>query len=569
MLNIWIIALFMVVFLRDSLGTAAPTLAVTSAPTESSPLGPTSVWVWVCGLLPYLAIITIVHIVAAAAGRFADRRGSIRAIIIADRTVSMVRPIVLLVHAGNVFVLGWLTAARALVGNLVLVDEMICVIPPLLVFVAGWWSCASIERRVREAGLWRDMNAGRPVYAIPTRSQFVINNIRNQLALSVAPIVAIAAWGEMCERLLDRLARSDFLTTSPWWGWMVRAAEPHNRPSVQMGLQLAGAAIVFLLAPFILRALWDTVRLSPGPLRDRLTEMCRRHSVRVREILVWRTHGAMINGAVVGIWGRARYILLTDALLESMPQREIEAVMAHEIAHARFRHMQWLGAAMLSAIGCAAALGGAVLGMIAEYAGVSDAAIAAGQAVDATNQTPDLIAMGMLLVGEVLVSGCSLALGAVVFGLVSRRFEWQADAFAARALTLMPARETVLRVEESAPALAPAPHLPPPLPEVVAHHDSARLEGTPEPAELPGKPIVHRSAVDAMAGALQSVAHLNYIPRHRPSFRHGSIAQRQRYLRSLVGRPIDGFPIDRTVRWIKRFALAGVAVLIVLIALGF
>ena len=106
-----------------------------------------------------------------------------------------------------------------------------------------------------------------------------------------------------------------------------------------------------------------------------------------------------------------------------------------------------------------------------------------------------------------ILLGAPLLLGLVVFGWVSRRFEWQADAFAAQHLSGF--RRGVTGV------------------------------------------TVTLEAAAAMVGALGAVARLNHIPRHARSWRHGSIASRQEKLRSIVGRPADRLAIDRLVAKIK------------------
>ena len=107
--------------------------------------------------------------------------------------------------------------------------------------------------------------------------------------------------------------------------------------------------------------------------------------------------------------------------------------------------------------------------------------------------------------------------GLLAFGFVSRRFERQADTYAVRLLS---------ERDQSADA-------------------------TP-------------ASVNAMAGALSMVAFVNHVPVERPSWRHGSIAWRQAYLRSLAGRPHARLGIDSLVRAIC--ALALVAVLAMLTA---
>jgi hypothetical protein len=52
------------------------------------------------------------------------------------------------------------------------------------------------------------------------------------------------------------------------------------------------------------------------------------------------------------------------------------------------------------------------------------------------------------------------------------------------------------------------------------------------------------------------VADLHGVPPSRFSFRHGSISERQRRLRGLVGVAVGAMPIDRSVRRIKAVSLA-------------
>jgi Zn-dependent protease with chaperone function len=50
----------------------------------------------------------------------------------------------------------------------------------------------------------------------------------------------------------------------------------------------------------------------------------------------------MANAAVMGVLGPLRHILLTDLLLVLLDPRHLEAVTAHELAHARRHHLFWL-----------------------------------------------------------------------------------------------------------------------------------------------------------------------------------------------------------------------------------
>ena len=61
------------------------------------------------------------------------------------------------------------------------------------------------------------------------------------------------------------------------------------------------------------------------------------------EILLWQTNNNMGNAAVMGVVPQVRYILLSDLLLQTMTDRQIEAVFAHEAGHVVHRHIAWYG----------------------------------------------------------------------------------------------------------------------------------------------------------------------------------------------------------------------------------
>lgn len=472
MVQVLLIATFVVLFLRDQLELKGPLLRGAT---------PGLACAVELGGLGALALLT--HVVVWAQGRRLDRSGSARAVRAADAAVTVSRVLASGVHAFAVLCLGWLDAVRGVFGDLVLLDELAAAAPVLLVLCAGWWSLYPIDRRLREAALIRGLDEGLLIHPMPGRAAYVVGALRHQSALIVVPILLISAWTETVNLGFDTFdpAGAGKVSRVPWW--------------LPISLYFAGTAVVLTLMPLVLRRVWHTSALGPGALRDRLMEMCRRHRVRVREVLVWGTHGTMINGAVMGFVGWVRYILLTDVLLECLPQVQVEAVMAHELGHVRRRHMIWLGIAAISAISLA-------------QAGLSLAARRVwGEAFLRSEMWQAALSLGALVVGL------------MVFGFVSRRFEWQADAFAAGHLSGAGAKE------------------------------GRGATVTPE-------------AVEAMSGALGTVARLNRIPPGRFTWRHGSISTRMRKLGALAGRRADDLPIDREVRVVKGLCAAALAVVV-------
>jgi len=450
MLQVLLIAVFAVLFIREDMGRTWFRVepGMVAAITLSS-----------------LAVVWLVsHMIVAVLGRRLDRRGDLRAVPRADLVTSAARTVAVCIHVFSVLGLGWLDVVRAVVGNLVLVDEVLAALPVLVVIVGTWWSMYGIDRRLREALLIRDLDDGRPIHSLPSRGAYVLAAVRHQAALILVPVMAIGAWNEVVERWAGRW------TLPPWL------------PSELV--QFAGILVVLTLIPAVLRRVWDTARLGPGPLRDTLEGMCRDHRVRVRELLVWRTHGGMVNGAVMGLFGPLRYVLLTDALLETLTPVQVEAVMAHELAHVRRKHMLWLGVAALGSIGLVNIMGEILLRWLDTPWAASEWARGAA---------------GVM----------SIVFGLILFGFVSRRFEWQADAFAAQ-------------------------------------HLSGYRTGTGSDT----RPIT-AEAVSAMSSALTTVAQFNHIPMNRFTWRHGSIAERKRRLEGLLGQPANRLRPDREAGLLK------------------
>lgn len=480
MFHLWVIALFLVIVVHDSVRTPGADWGLSDQQAAALSLLPM--------MLLALGVWGLVKVYSKRLGR----HGSMRSVFAADRVLEGGRWIAVLLHAFNVLCLGWLGVVRRVTGDLILIDEFVTILPPIGVFLVGWWAWYPIERTLRDAAIIGTMDSGGPVYPTPTCRQYVSLNVRHQLLPTLVPMALILGWSEAVA------------------AGIARFAPPHGAggltedalASIVMLGQLLGVGAVFFAAPLILRLSWDTVRLAPGAMRDRLLGMCRGQGVKVRDILVWRTHGSMSNGAVIGALAPIRYILLTDALLDSLSEREVEAVMAHEIAHVRHRHMPWLALTMLASVGVFAFLGSVVAGAT----GLEN------------QQGQDFAAV------EWLAAGIAFAAGLVAFGFVSRRFEWQSDAFA------------------------------------VQHLSGARRRPGQGEA-ISAVAVVAPAAVAAMVGALESVARLNHIPPGRFSWRHGSIRSRIDRLNRLGGRRTDDLPIDRVSRVIKFATLVVIGVL--------
>jgi STE24 endopeptidase len=196
-------------------------------------------------------------------------------------------------------------------------------------------------------------------------------------------------------------------TGTAWWLWAWACV---------MAFQL----LMFVLAPVLILPLFNKFTPLPdGSLRDRLLALAGRTSFRARSIQVMdgSKRSRHSNAFFTGL-GRARKIVLFDTLIQQLSEPELESVLAHEIGHYRRRHI--LKMLLASAAGT--------------LAGFYLLSVLAGQAwfCRAFGFAPGPITPALLLFG--LLGGLMTFWLSPLTHRWSRRYEYQADAFAAAAV---------------------------------------------------------------------------------------------------------------------------------------
>ena len=201
-----------------------------------------------------------------------------------------------------------------------------------------------------------------------------------------------------------------------WWVWAW---------GTMMGFQL----LVMVLAPLLILPLFN--RLSPlpgGSLQERLTAMAEKARFVVQSIQVMdgSRRSSHSNAFFTGI-GRFRKIVLFDTLITQIDETEMEAVLAHEIGHFRLKHIP--KTILGSAVG-----GLAGLWMIAWLAKQPVFVEAFGFSLPAVaNDFTDPGVAPALLVFALLSGTLTFWLDPLIHW-ISRRFEYQADAYASEVM---------------------------------------------------------------------------------------------------------------------------------------
>ncbi len=192
-----------------------------------------------------------------------------------------------------------------------------------------------------------------------------------------------------------------------WWLWA-------------WGALLAFQLLVALLAPVLILPLFNKFTPLPeGSLRERLLNLARRVNFRARSIQVMdgskrsRHSNAFFTG-----FGQFRKIVLFDTLIQQLAEPELEAVLAHEIGHFKKKHI----VKMLA------------LSAISSLVGFYLISLLANQPVfyRAFGFEPGSIVPALLLFG--LLAGVVMFWFSPLAHWWSRRYEYQADSFAANVM---------------------------------------------------------------------------------------------------------------------------------------
>jgi len=192
-----------------------------------------------------------------------------------------------------------------------------------------------------------------------------------------------------------------------WWLWAWAAL-------------LAFQFLMLVLAPVLILPLFNKFTPLPeGSLRERLLALARRTQFRAQSIqLMDGSKRSRHSNAFFTGFGRFRKIVLFDTLVQQLTEPELEAVLAHEIGHYQKKHIPKMLA----------------FSAVSSLAGFYLISILARQEwfYRAFGFEPGNVAPALLLFG--LLAGTVTFWFSPLIHWWSRRYEYQADAFAARVM---------------------------------------------------------------------------------------------------------------------------------------
>jgi STE24 endopeptidase len=188
-----------------------------------------------------------------------------------------------------------------------------------------------------------------------------------------------------------------------WWLWAW---------AVVLGFQL----LMVVLAPILIMPLFNKFTPLPeGSLRQRLLSLDEKTGFHAKTIQVMDgSKRSKHSNAFFTGFGRFRKIVLFDTLISQLAEPELEAVLAHEIGHYKRKHIP----KMLAASAAGLLVMFFVIAQLAKWPAF----------YAAFGFQPGSIVPALLLFS--LMSGAVTFWLSPIANLVSRRFEYQADAYA-------------------------------------------------------------------------------------------------------------------------------------------
>jgi len=128
----------------------------------------------------------------------------------------------------------------------------------------------------------------------------------------------------------------DLISMSPWSG----PGSFLGSPEGQMVFFAVFLCVLMVFIPHLIQYWWGCKPFEPSDKVRELKTFLHTRRFRYRNLLRWPIfEGRVMTAGIMGIVPRYRYILVTDSLMEILSIDELKAVMAHEVGHAKYRHL--------------------------------------------------------------------------------------------------------------------------------------------------------------------------------------------------------------------------------------
>lgn len=450
----------------------------------------------------------------------------------------LIRTVAVLSHFVLIYFTQWKLLVRGVLGSDFWgVDEAIIILPFVFMVSLGYYLLYPVDLAIREVLVSDLMLFSEPIRPIWSRWEYLFFQLRVQILTVGIPIMIIVSIKDGIERYGNKIVG---------FAYSIFGNLPFLEFLPEYILAVL-AFVVFLLSPAIVRFIWLAEELPSGTLKRRLESLLFLAKARVSRILFWPSYGVIVNAAVVGIFPFMRYIMISDGLVESLTDRQIETVFAHEIGHIKRHHIMYY----LVFLGLSVML-----------------------LVDVLTLVDRFVLHGQEFGGYGVVSIIGFGSFFYLFGKISRIFEREADLFAVELVSkAMPVSECnsercMLHRAAGVNADSDTNVDVRCIPDIEDTDSDIDIGSNVDTYIFAGdtgedgfgfefkdgdRPCLTAACV--FASALRRTAALNAIPFDAKSWRHGSIQDRSRFIIDAATDEVILSRFKRTVKNIKRTLL--------------
>lgn len=154
------------------------------------------------------------------------------------------------------------------------------------------------------------------------RKSFIISNIKLNIPILFPWVILSLAY--------------DLLSLIPWSG----AEALLSQPGSQMIFFAFFLILLMVFMPRLVRYWWGCMPLHSSEKAEVLKKFLKERGFRHAGLLSWPVfEGRVMTAGIMGVVPRYRYLLVTEALMEILSVEELKAVLAHEMGHAKYRHL--------------------------------------------------------------------------------------------------------------------------------------------------------------------------------------------------------------------------------------
>lgn len=104
-------------------------------------------------------------------------------------------------------------------------------------------------------------------------------------------------------------------------------------------LSILSIILLMIFFPVALRYFWKCETIQDEALKNRLEAFCKTLHFKHAGIITWSIMKHALTAGIIGLVPRYRYIMFTDRILRELPPESLEAILAHEIAHSKLKHL--------------------------------------------------------------------------------------------------------------------------------------------------------------------------------------------------------------------------------------